>query len=322
MSKISVIVPVYNVEKYIGKCIESILSQTFTDFELILVDDGTPDTSGAICDDYAKKDGRVKVFHKPNGGVSSARNNGIEKATGEWICFVDSDDWIEPTYLEDFGLDESDADIYLQGYVKEKDGSVIARHDFEKCESDDFFTVLSYSEDNYIINSPCFKLFKRSVIMNNYVRFETNMSYGEDHLFSLTYVLFARSAHFSLGCGYIYRVSEAESLTQRVVPFREITYYAMEAKNKHDMICGNNPTHPFLPSVGLTLMTNYVRTLKYFSRAKGNFEDFSWILIQFSPKLHGISTIKLSLKYKFIRWITLSKCSSLLYFFINRFIAQ
>lgn len=92
--KISVIVPVYNVEKYLSRCIDSIISQTFSDFELILVDDGSTDSSGKICDEYGKKDGRVKVIHKKNGGQSSARNAGIENSTGEYISFVDSDDWI------------------------------------------------------------------------------------------------------------------------------------------------------------------------------------------------------------------------------------
>ena len=96
MTKISVIVPVYKVEKYVGECINSILAQSFKDFELILVDDGSPDKSGEICDSYAKKDNRIKVFHKKNGGVSSARNFGIDKAVGEWLCFIDSDDTILP----------------------------------------------------------------------------------------------------------------------------------------------------------------------------------------------------------------------------------
>ena len=91
---ISVIVPVYNAEKYLHRCIDSILAQTFTDFELLLVDDGAKDRSGEICDEYAAKDSRVSVFHKENGGVSSARNLGLDKAQGEWIIFIDSDDWI------------------------------------------------------------------------------------------------------------------------------------------------------------------------------------------------------------------------------------
>lgn len=93
--KISVIVPVYNVEKFLRRCIDSILAQTFTDFELLLIDDGSKDKSGEICDEYAAKDARIRVFHKQNGGVSSARNLGIDKAQGEWVYFVDSDDWIE-----------------------------------------------------------------------------------------------------------------------------------------------------------------------------------------------------------------------------------
>ncbi|REC32093.1 glycosyl transferase family 2 [Enterococcus pseudoavium] len=94
MCEISIIVPVYNVEKYLEKCINSILKQTFTDFELILVDDGSPDNSGAICDQYAEKDARVKVIHKENGGLSDARNAGIEVAKGKYLGFVDSDDYI------------------------------------------------------------------------------------------------------------------------------------------------------------------------------------------------------------------------------------
>ncbi|WP_318505185.1 glycosyltransferase family 2 protein [Bacillus sp. T3] len=98
--KISIIVPVYNVEKYIHKCVDSILNQTFQDFELILVDDGSPDNCGFICDDFAQKDKRVKVVHKQNGGLSTARNAGMDIAEGEYIGFVDSDDWIEPDMYE------------------------------------------------------------------------------------------------------------------------------------------------------------------------------------------------------------------------------
>lgn len=100
MPKISIIVPVYNVEKYLEKCVRSILAQTFTDFELILVDDGSPDGSGAMCDQFAEQDQRVKVIHKKNGGLSDARNAGIEIAQGEFLGFVDSDDYIEEDMYE------------------------------------------------------------------------------------------------------------------------------------------------------------------------------------------------------------------------------
>ena len=104
MARIAVIVPVYKVEAYLHRCVDSILAQTFTDFELILVDDGSPDNCGAICDEYAEKDSRVHVIHKENGGLSSARNAGIdwaiEHSDSEWLTFIDSDDWIHPRYCD------------------------------------------------------------------------------------------------------------------------------------------------------------------------------------------------------------------------------
>lgn len=97
--EISVIVPIYKVEPYLCRCVDSILGQTFSDLEVLLVDDGSPDGCGAICDEYAKKDARVRVIHKPNGGLSSARNAGIEAAKGAWIAFIDGDDWIDPDMM-------------------------------------------------------------------------------------------------------------------------------------------------------------------------------------------------------------------------------
>ena len=101
--QISIVVPVYNVEKYLERCIDSILAQTFTDFELLLINDGSKDSSGLICDKYTEKDSRIRVFHKENEGVSRARNLGISNARGRWLCFIDSDDWVDKEYLHCFG---------------------------------------------------------------------------------------------------------------------------------------------------------------------------------------------------------------------------
>lgn len=122
MSQISVIVPVYKVEKYLNRCVDSILSQTFTDYELILVDDGSTDNCGAICDKYAEKDDRIVVIHKKNGGLSSARNAGIDWAfvnsDSEWLTFIDSDDWVHPKYLEALwqGAKKTDSDIVISSF--------------------------------------------------------------------------------------------------------------------------------------------------------------------------------------------------------------
>ena len=130
MSVISIIVPVYKVEKYLSRCIDSILSQTFKDFELILVNDGSPDNSGDICNKYAEKDSRVYVIHQENGGLSVARNVGIDwvfaNSNSKWISFIDSDDWIHPHYLEAMlkGADENNTNVCVCDYLETESENV------------------------------------------------------------------------------------------------------------------------------------------------------------------------------------------------------
>ena len=183
MPKISVIVPVYNTEKYLHRCIDSILEQTFTDFELLLINDGSKDNSGAICDEYAQKDSRVRVFHKENGGVSSARNLGLDKANGEWITFIDSDDDIQN--LEALCKSKLDSDIILFSLRMDyNDGRTY-------CDPllplpDTFDTKENYIKNYlhfHVFNSVCAKLIRRSVLKD--LCFDTTIKFGEDALFNL-----------------------------------------------------------------------------------------------------------------------------------------
>lgn len=138
--KISVIVPVYNTEKYLHRCIDSILSQTFEDFELLLIDDGSTDNSGMICDEYANRDSRIKVFHKSNGGLTSARNHGLKYATGVWIAHIDGDDWIAPDMFDKLieKAEEDNADIvFCDFYFAYSESKIIYRtYDWEKQGND------------------------------------------------------------------------------------------------------------------------------------------------------------------------------------------
>ena len=139
MTKISVIVPVYNTEKYLDRCIQSILAQTYTDFELLLINDGSTDSSGAICDKYAKQDVRVRVFHKENGGASSARNMGLDNAKGEWVTFCDSDDTLKQNALECLSsyTDKSSIVIANTSYKEQISGDEYVRRLLEckiRCE--------------------------------------------------------------------------------------------------------------------------------------------------------------------------------------------
>ncbi len=184
--KVSVIVPVYKVEKYLPECIESILAQTFTDFELILVDDGSPDNSGKICDDYAARDSRIRVFHKENGGVSSARNLGLDNARGEWVTFVDSDDWLEsPGTLHHLsGSLTSDVDILFFGYSIHNHCKSPPRRTFiprmgTRRTRAETYTSLYLGG---FINSPCAKVFRRTPFCDA-IRYPEGIGLSEDTIF-------------------------------------------------------------------------------------------------------------------------------------------
>lgn len=164
---ITIVVPVYKVEKYLNRCVDSILNQTYTDFELLLIDDGSPDNCGKLCDEYAKKDHRVFVIHQKNGGLSSARNTGIdwfyEKNKSEYITFVDSDDWLHPEYLSVLmaGITENHVKISVCNYNREIDEVPHKNYDniIFKLSSPEDFLVNHFWQYNYAWN----KLYHKSV---------------------------------------------------------------------------------------------------------------------------------------------------------------
>ena len=191
--QISVIVPVYNVERYLCKCLDSILTQTITEWECILVDDGSTDKSGSICDEYAKKDGRFIVMHKENGGVSSARNLGIKGAHGEWISFVDADDELYEESLSTLYSFVSDSvDIVVAGYVKINDKKEITyqigeRKTYLKNREDAILEVYKPTYYSYI-GYPWGKLYRKDVINKNALSYDETISVSEDRLFLLTFM--------------------------------------------------------------------------------------------------------------------------------------
>lgn len=192
--KFSIIVPVYKAEKFIHNCIEGILAQTVTDFELILVNDGSPDRSSEICEEYAKKDRRIKVFHKENGGPSSARNIGLDKAIGEYICFADSDDVVDNSFLEHFGT--CDTDITVQGiflkdfdeekehYQPIKDG-VYDRTDIKSIINN----LYEARNTGYLVT----RAFKRKIIENNRLRLNEKYRVREDEEFIWRYMCYCQT---------------------------------------------------------------------------------------------------------------------------------
>ncbi len=191
---ISIIVPVYNVEKYLERCIESILEQTFKNFELVLINDGSTDNSGKICDEYANRDNRIRVIHKKNEGVSVARNIGIETAKGKYIMFVDSDDWLDIDMVEYLYnmINQSNYDISVCRYSLYKNGKVSNR--IEKEEHIEIYNnnddiMREFVSKNKFLFSPVNKLYKKSLFIENDIRFSNYIKYSEDAL--LNYHIFS-----------------------------------------------------------------------------------------------------------------------------------
>lgn len=200
---ISIIVPVYNASSYLRRCVDSILSQSYADFELLLINDGSTDCSKCICDEYATKDVRIRVFHRANGGVSSARNYGIEHATGEWITFIDSDDWVKPEYLSHL-IEEStpDYDLIVGGYVDEEKVYLIEESIYEV---GNFIDLIGRHRGGGALRTVWGKLFKKSIIRDECLRFDDAIRAGEDSIFVLQYLYFCNKVKLIGRCDYNYR---------------------------------------------------------------------------------------------------------------------
>lgn len=183
MPKISIIVPIYRVEKYIRRCLDSISAQIFTDWECLLVDDGSPDNSGKICDEYALKDSRFRVLHKENGGVSSARQTGLDASSGEYIIHVDPDDWIEQQMLSAMynKAVSTNANVVLCDYYYETDSrSIYCKQSPSALDS----SVVLKEMFIHLMGVCWNKLVKRETILNNNVRFPEGINYCEDLCFN------------------------------------------------------------------------------------------------------------------------------------------
>lgn len=221
---LSIIVPVYNVSRYLSGCIESILNQELQDFELILVDDGSVDDSGKICDEYAGKDNRILVLHQQNGGVSSARNAGIENASGKYIAFVDADDTIELNMYSTMvtKAEQSGSDYVICGikilFANNTEDIHYSLPENVLMNRNSVIKVLLYSiySNENIINSPCNKLYRLDLIRNNQIRFLKRRR-AEDWLFNIRYLENSQSALYINEPLYNY-VRNNESVMSRVLP--------------------------------------------------------------------------------------------------------
>lgn len=210
--RFSIIVPVYNVEKYLSTCVESILSQTFNNWELILINDGSTDYSGIICDEYKKKDTRIKVFHTENKGVSAARNIGLKNAIGEWFTFIDSDDYVDTNWLEliNINIKQNEANLYTWGNYYEKNNiEYLSRYipeDRKYTSSTNFILTGTYRHNAWLY------LFSNEWIKKYNCEFPNGIKRSEDQCFLLQYLSHNPTIH-SICQPFYHYVKHSESIT-------------------------------------------------------------------------------------------------------------
>ncbi len=238
MPNITIIVPVYNAEKYLHRCVNSILNQSFIDWECILIDDGSFDESGKICDEYATKDPRFQVIHKKNGGVSSARQLGIETAKGDYIIHVDPDDWVEPNMLEELynKIVEDDADMVICDFIWNRPSGISIS---SQCPSAlDIKSILKDLLSGRLHGSCCNKLIRRDIIVSYNVSFPQQLSVHEDLYFITKLLLNDIRVTYLNKAFYHYVIGENEnSISQSIGQSYE--YDVMILKMFEKLLDGN-----------------------------------------------------------------------------------
>lgn len=211
--QISIIIPTYNSQKYIGRCLDSILKQTYKNFEIIIINDGSTDNTLEICNQYLTKHPKTQIISKENEGVSTARNEGLKRARGEWICFIDSDDYILPYYLESLLNSQSPKTDLIWGgwqYGNKKKEKVHICFFKEKYEHENIRQV--FFETNIIkFGFPWGKLFKKEVIKKNDITFNSRLKLSEDRLFLYQYLQKTEGIAFSTSANYVYSIGDGLS---------------------------------------------------------------------------------------------------------------
>ncbi|MBY0145896.1 glycosyltransferase family 2 protein [Neobacillus niacini] len=296
LPKISVVIPVYNVENYLHRCVDSVLKQTFQDFEIILINDGSKDSSGKICDEYAKKDKRIKVIHKKNARVSAARNDGIKMAKGKYVSFIDSDDWIEPAmYQEMFNKAEDlDLDFIMCDYKKKSNnyedkrtqsirGGYYSKYDIknELYQSLIMFENIEYPPT--ISNWVC--LFNLNFLKSNSLYYDEDIHYDEDSILGTKIMYHATNFYYLKGHHYYNYFYNPNSTTNTYNEKKWISF--LKINERLVKYFGNNIEFDFSRQIKINMLyltLSALGQIKY--SEKGGKERLNMIKkIMFHPKV-------------------------------------
>lgn len=317
--KFSIIVPIYKVEKYLRQCVDSVLSQSYTNFELVLVDDGSPDNSPVICDEYATKDCRIKVIHKPNGGLSDARNAGLDEAQGEYVLFLDSDDWWDDKDALakiDNSLDRSNADVLIFGMKKffSQENRMGDIRIPQKCNTDD--STLTYVQimqkymlTNVYVACACDKVVRRSLIEKDKQRF-VKKQLSEDIEWCCKLLNKNPRIDILEEAIYVYRQQVSTSITANV-GVKNIESI-LDVISRYATPESSIPLLNFLANQYVLLMTNFMRLPEKDQQIfKSEIKSLWWLLnYNWYPYVRLVSKVKFlgySLTSKLLRMYYLYK---------------
>lgn len=297
---ISVIVPVYNAEKTLRQCVDRILGQDYRDFELLLIDDGSMDSSPAICDEYAAKDLRVKVFHKINGGVSSARNLGLENAHGYWITFIDADDYITECFF--YGIDRLNNDLLIVPYIWSRHGNNSFDErliNYELVEKEDICSFLNEYLTTAILRGPCAKFYKRELMEG--IRFDEAMKVAEDAYFVHHYLLKCERIYCLHNSRYIVNLADVGA----EVKYKSTTEYAIQSLNK---LFGSFKVLVDFWGINKFLFNSYLIYFKAISREDWKKKPSKWYRDPDIRKMYGYIwdslPFKDKVKYKVVQMLS------------------
>lgn len=244
-AKLSIIVPIYGVEQYLNRCIQSIVNVNYKNIEIILVDDGSKDGCPAICDSWEQKDNRIKVIHKPNGGLVSARKAGLEIATGQYATYVDGDDWIEPEMYD--CLEQYEADLIVEGFVSDRGERTekivnqisVGRYTGEKLETIKGNMIMN-KQGEFIV-FPCVwnKIFRLDKLKTVQSLVPNNISMGEDVAVTYSYILKSNSIVVTNECFYHYILNPSGMTSEKNIRYIEKCYVLFDYLNQMDALLGN-----------------------------------------------------------------------------------
>lgn len=275
--KISIIIPVYNAEKTIQRCLQSIIKQTYIDIEILVIDDGSTDNSLSICNNIASIDNRIKVLRQKNSGPATARNTGLDNVSGDFVTFIDADDWVENTLIENYvSLLCDKVDLYICNYINEYPSQSIKHQDYNLEQTNDNALLFEIYQKQAFPFLWC-KLFRYKIIKENAIRFDTQLKLSEDNIFIIQYLYYSQGIKLNNKHLYHYSRNQTNSLSTKRYDFKHYLYVTQRIQQYQQLYTKKNKHIDYI------------------------FQSMIWVYMQYALK--SIKRIDISQREKYLQMI-------------------